>query len=462
MPQLILLGFLLFAAWLIKRDIAMRPGVSNAIWIPTLWVGILSSRPMSMWIGFGGAADTLDGSPADRLFYLFMIVAAFLVLSRRNLNWGWVMGRTWPVVLFYGFLLVSVIWANSIESSFKRWFKETGNILVALVILTEVNPTQAIRAVFVRCAFVLIPMSLIYIRYFPDLGRRYSVHSGMMEATGVTTQKNSLGTMLMVCGIVLIWDWLERTRSNGSGRGAIDRAVALAIAGISVWLFSLCDSKTSMISLATGGIFIAAIRLPMFHRRVRAFGLYGVAAVIGFFLVDHYVGIVETIVGALGRDMTFTGRTEVWRELFAVGTDSFFGTGFMSFWDDPYFKSKLPIWVAFSAHNGYIEVYLAGGMLGVSFLILMLLGTGLKINNDLQRGGHYAVVRFAILVATLMANFAESNFACMTPLGFLFLLAAIGYATPEHYNNVDGTVATQPSEPQPVEAKSISVYPQFQ
>ena len=118
--------------------------------------------------------------------------------------------------------------------------------------------------------------------------------------------------------------------------------------------------------------------------------------------------------------------------------------------------------MAFSAHNGYIEVYLAGGMLGVSFLILMLLGTGLKINGDLQRGGHYAVVRFAILVAALMANFAESNFACMTPLGFLFLLAAIGYATPEHYNNVNGTVDLAPPEPEPVEAKSVSVYPQFQ
>jgi hypothetical protein len=42
--------------------------------------------------------------------------------------------------------------------------------------------------------------------------------------------------------------------------------------------------------------------------------------------------------------------------------------------------------------------------------------------------GDYGVVRFAIFAITVVANFSESNFACMTPLGFLFLLAAIGHA----------------------------------
>ncbi|MBL9189553.1 MAG: O-antigen ligase family protein [Opitutaceae bacterium] len=442
MQQLILLGFLLFALWLIRRDIAMRPGLSVAIWIPTLWVGIIASRPLSAWIGSGGASDTLDGSPVDRMFYLTMIVAAVITLSRRAFSLQWVMARSWPIVLFYAFLLLSVLWANSLEASFKRWFKETGNILVALVILTESNPMQAIRAVFVRCALVLIPLSLIFIRYFPDLGRRYSQHSGQMEATGVTFQKNSLGTMLLVCCIVFIWDWMERTRAGEKGWTVVDRAVALAVMAISVWLFFLCDSKTSMVTVAVATILLAAIRLPKFHRRVSAFGIYTVAAVIALLTMDNLVGVTEMIVRALGRDMTFTGRTEVWRELFAVGTDPLFGTGFMSFWDDRFYQDKLPNWVAFSAHNGYVEIYLAGGMIGVGFLGLMLLGVAFIIKADLKRGGSYAVVRFAVFVAVLIANFFESNFACMTPLGFLFLLVAIGYATPR-----DEALAAAPSEP---------------
>jgi hypothetical protein len=51
-------------------------------------------------------------------------------------------------------------------------------------------------------------------------------------------------------------------------------------------------------------------------------------------------------------------------------------------------------------------------------------------------------VRFAIFVMMLIANFAESNFAWMTPLGFLFLVAAIGDAKPQPV--VTGFVLQEP------------------
>jgi len=431
MPQLILFSFLIFAAWLIKRDIERRPGVSFAIWIPTLWVGIIASRPLSSWLGTGGGIDTLDGSPVDRMFFLVMILAALVTLSQRGLNMGWLISRNWPVLVFYAFLFVSIFWANSPFSSFKRWFKEAGNILIVLVILTEANPLQAFRAVFVRCAYVLIPLSLIYVRYFPDLGRRYSQHSGAMEAIGVTSQKNALGTMILVCGLILLWDWLQEPNAGETRRNKAERYVRPIIAGIGVWLLYLCDSKTSMLALAIGCLIVASIRIPFIRKKVSAFGLYALIGTGALFLIDQQIGLTRVIVESLGRDMSFTGRTDVWRELLNVGTDPLLGTGYMSFWDDMSFQSKLPRWVAFSAHNGYIEVYLAGGMVGVAMLGVMLLGTIARINRSLADRSDYSSVRFAILVMALLANFSESNFACMTPLGFLFLLASIGHARPE-------------------------------
>lgn len=425
MPQLILFSFLIFAVWLIRRDIQNRPGVSSAVWIPTLWLGILASRPVSAWTGFGGGIDTMDGSPVDRMFYLTMILASMIVLSRRGIDWAGLLSKRWPLFLFYGFLLLSVLWANSPYVSFKRWFKESGNILVALVILTEVNPLQAFRAVFVRCAYVLVPLSIIFVRYFPDIGRRYNARSGELEVIGATFQKNSLGTMLLVCGIVFLWDWIERSKSGEMQTRKLDRYLTLFMGAISIYLMYLSDSKTSMLALVVASIIIFAIRFPALHRRVSAFGIIGLAVAVAFFLVDRSVGITEAIVTSLGRDMTFTGRTMVWAELRNVGTDSLLGTGFMSFWDDPFFQSKLPYWVGASAHNGYMEIYLAGGLIGVAMLSIMILGIGGQINRSLATGSNYSVVRFAIFVAVLVANFAESNFACMTPLGFLFILAAI-------------------------------------
>jgi O-antigen ligase len=98
----------------------------------------------------------------------------------------------------------------------------------------------------------------------------------------------------------------------------------------------------------------------------------------------------------------------------------------MSFWDDPTYRAALPEWVAVSAHNGYIEIFLAGGLVACSLLGLLLLSTALRINKALAAGEEHAVARFAILCVALIANFSESNFACMTPIGFLFLVASIG------------------------------------
>lgn len=427
MSHVILVVCLMGSLWLIRRDTVTRPGVSAAVWIPTLWLGVIASRPVSLWLGLGGA-DTLEGSPADRLFFFGLIVVSLIVLSRRNVPWSSLLARNWPLVLFYGFLLVSVVWANSPVASFKRWIKETGNILVVLVLLTEPQPLQAIRAVFVRCAYLLIPLSIVYLRYFPELGRRYSIYSGQLEVTGVTTQKNSLGTLVLVCALIFLWDWLERSRPGGLRIPRIDRWATAVIFGCGLHLLYLSDSKTSIVCLGLATFIIVSIRLPLLQRRISALGLYGLTAILAFFLLDWVFGLKDNVVSSLGRDLTFTGRTDVWRELLAVGTDPFLGTGFMSFWDDAYYRSKLPPWVAFSAHNGYLEVYLAAGFVGVALLGLLLFVTALRLNRALATAEPYAVVRFAILVVALIANLSESNFACMTPIGFLFLLATIGQA----------------------------------
>jgi exopolysaccharide production protein ExoQ len=424
MGRLILIAFLVFAVWLIRRDTARRSGISGALWIPTLWVGILASRPLSAWVGFGGGTDTLEGSPLDRLFFFGFIFAAFIIVWRRQIDWSDVFSRNWPVFLFYAYLLVTVLWAESSVVSFKRWFKDFGNIIVLLVILTEVNPQEAFRAVFVRCAYVLLPLSFIFIRWFPNLGRHYSIHSGAMEATGVTFQKNSLGATVLVTTLVLMWDWMERSRPGMPRLSKVERYVPFAIFAMAAYLINLCDSKTSIACLLLGGGILAAVKLPLLRQKIGQFGGYALAGIAVFYLLDQMFGVSEWIVRSMGRDMTFTGRTDVWRELLALKTDPIFGLGFCSIWSDRSILDRLPIWVGASAHNGYLEMYLDGGYLAVFFLILMLLMVSFKINRQLKHGGSYALIGLVVLLVTIIGDFSESHFGRMSPLWFLFLLVA--------------------------------------
>jgi len=381
-----------------------------------------------MWLGFGGTENTLEGSPLDALVFFILILAAFITLSRRSLNWSVVIAENWPIFLFYAFLLISVLWANSSFISFKRWFKEFGSIAVILVILTDPRPQQALRAVFVRCACLLLPLSLVFIRYFPSVGRFYT-RSGGLEATGVTTQKNSLGLLCLVCGLVLLWDWLELRKEQRSSKAMrLETKIHFGLLLLALYLLHLSDSKTSLVCLLFGAAIIIATRLAFFRKQPHLLGMAALSVVLMFWVLDQTVGVKENVVAGLGRDMTFTGRTDVWRELLNLHTDPLLGVGFMSFWDDERYQSQLPEWVAHSAHNGYLEEYLAGGWVGIFFLTVMLLFSGWRINKAVGRDGDYGAFRLAIFYVFLIGNFSESNIACMTPIGFLFLLAAIGHA----------------------------------
>jgi len=262
------------------------------------------------------------------------------------------------------------------------------------------------------------------------MGRRYS-RSGGLEVIGVTNQKNTLGVMVLVCMLILLWDWLERMELKKK-MGKFDRYSIPTMFLLSFYLLYQSSSKTSLLCLVLGGAIISCIHFTALRARVNRFGVYGLVAAVLFFAVDSSVGLSEMVVKSLGRDMTFTGRTEVWNVLLNIGTNPIIGTGFMSFWDDQNYSSRLPYWVGASAHNGYIDVYLAGGTIGVVLLSLMLLLTGFRINKALQEGSSFAVVRFAVFVVVLVANFSESNFALMTPIGFLFLLTALIYSPREN------------------------------
>jgi len=424
MSHVIALAFWIFAIWLIRKDTARRDGISTALWVPTLWAGILLSRPVTMWLGFGGGDDSMEGSPLDRLFYFGMIFLALVILSKRQINWPLLFSENWPIFLFYAYLLVSVLWADSSLVSFKRWFKDFGNIFIALVILTEQNPRQAIRTVFVRCAYVLLPLSVIFVRDFPDMGRRYS-RAGGLEITGVTTQKNALGILVLVCGFVLLWDWMERTREDRAQLSRIERYLPFGFFLIGIYLMHLCNSQTSILCLIIGGIIIFSGRLPILRNRIHSLGIITLAAVAGFFVLDSFFGVKEAVVGSMGRDMTFTGRTDVWRELLALKTDPIIGVGFCSFWSDKSYLARLPGWVGVSAHNGYLETYIDGGYLALFFLGIMLVAVAWRTNRQLGTNGIYGLLRFATLVAIILGDYSESHFARMGPLWFLFLVTAL-------------------------------------
>lgn len=423
-----------FIAWLISRDFKTRPKVSAATWLPTIWVLILSSRPVSTWFGAPAfqenAAYSLDGSPVDRNLFVVLILLSFAILQKRQIQWGTFIRDNKGIMVLYAYLALTVLWASSPFVSGKRWIKDFGNILVVLVILSERNPQEAMRAVFVRCAYVLLPLSVLVLRYFPDIGRSYNRHTGAMEAIGLALQKNSLGAQVLVTGLILVWDIVHRLQLGPARSQKVDLGIRAGMLVLGAYLLKVSDSKTAIVCLVIGSGIIAGIGIKVVRRNAARWVVWGAAAAALVFLADQLFGISERLVASLGRDMTLTGRTAIWGELLGLHTDPLVGCGYMNLWSDFRYLNKLPEFATHSAHSGYLELYLDGGLVAVALLLAMLAFVGRSIYRHMLTSGEYGLVRFAILVVSLIYNVSESNFYRMTPVWFLFLLAAVMSSMP--------------------------------
>jgi exopolysaccharide production protein ExoQ len=419
--------------WLWKRDQRGRPPFSSALWIPLLWFLVLGSRPISWWLGIGGSGSgDLEGNWFDRLLYLSQIFASIYILSKRGIQWGTFIGQNKAIFLFYGFLLLTMFWSPYPFVTFRRWFKDIGAIFVILVILTEQHPLEAIKAIFARCAYIWFPLSEIFGKYFPEIGREYSRGGGAMYS-GVTTHKNSLGEIILVVGLVLISELVQTNRPllarplTGTRFSSFFKGhhfTILFTLAMGLWLLLLSNSKTSQICLVMGTIIVLGHKLPFFKTQPRRILIVIFTAVPLFLIAESEFQISDNLLRLIGRNSTFTDRTEIWQAIRENPVDPIIGCGYMMYWElhrgDVGFNIK-------TAHNGYIENYLDGGTLGMCFLIIMLVGVGIRVTREFLSGSEYGRLAFALFAVMLLYNITESIYARRSPLWFAFLLFALEF-----------------------------------
>lgn len=435
MPTLALLLCLLFIIYGIASDSKPRSSVSMAIWIPTILLLILGSRPVSLWVSggtvhLGVMGNETVGSSIDQLFFLTVIVSSFLVASLRRVKWTKLFASNAAIMLFYLYFVASVLWSGDPAASFKRVIKDFGMLFVIGVLLSEKDPLLAMRTVYVRCALVLFPLSVVFIKYFPSYARAYSF-AGDVMVTGVTTQKNSLGEIVMIFTLFLIWDCLE-TRANtqpGGIRIPWNRLILLLMAA---WLLNLSESKTALICTLVGAFLIVRSgRLVS-----KAFNRAALAGALSLpfllFFSQQFSSIIAPLIGSLGRNMTFTGRTDIWAHITSKTVNPLIGAGFWNFWGGSggYAISRAMNTIVPNAHNGYVDIYLDGGIVGLAILLLLLATSGRRIINSLSQtldSHRYLRVRLAFLVVVIIYNLSESTFARVGPLWVTTLLMIVDF-----------------------------------
>ncbi len=435
-PPIALFGTVIFVWYLFRRDIRQRPNVTGAVWLPIIWVVFMGSRSISQWLvvfHFPIALGSSDeGNPLDAFVYLSLILLGLNVLNKRQFSLSQVIDNNGWIVAFLLYCFIAIVWSDSPFVSFKRWIKELGHPVMALILLTEPDPDEALLRLMKRSAYILVPFSILAIKYYPDIGRKFDEWTGLAINVGISQTKNTLGCSCLVLGFFFIWHFLRTWRTERSKARRDELRLLCVLLVMIAYLLRKSHDATATLCLL---IAIALIFVTGRHwLNKKLIGTYALAALVGLVVAELAFGVIERIGDLTGHSSTLMGRMELWRQCLAVDTNPIFGVGFESFWmgDRLHLLKEGRPWQPTEAHNGYLETYLNLGFVGLLMLFGLIIATFRKIRLDLFRTPDWGRFELGFLAAIVFYNLTEATFKGLSLTWFIFFIVAMKHPIAEY------------------------------
>lgn len=434
--------------------------VSKALWIPMVWLFFCSSRSLAQWLGISTGTDQasvyLEGNPVDRNLLIVLQVIALMVLINRRRRVGPILRRNWVIGLFFLYAALSMAWSDYPFVTLKHWIKGIGDLLMVLIVFTEPDVFEAIKRLVTRLGFVLVPLSLLLIWYYPSLGRTHTM-DWTPEAVGVATQKNGLGELCDIYGLALLWRFRNAYNDRKDPNRRLRMLALGTVLAMIVWLLHLSHSMTSTCAFSmAGGVMLLSTR-PAFRRRP-AFVHLLIAGVILCTLYALFFQSSGALIQGLGRDSTLSGRTDAWPQFIKLVKNPLVGVGYESFWLGDRLQK---VWVITQgltineAHNGYIEVLLTLGWLGEVLLAVLIARGYRKVIRAYRRDPDAGSLRIAWFLAIVITGLTEAAFRMMGLPWIVFLLATAASSWDAARKTGRRSRPTMQLQPPPEEPRSV-------
>ena len=271
--------------------------------------------------------------------------------------------RVWPLVALTFLAAISIVWSDAPMLTVRRSVFLLGSTLIGIYLGERFSIEQWSRWL-AQMLCVIIAASVILFCISPSSAIDYTAYNGAWK--GVTINKNTFGWYMAIAVGVLT---LVRFR-----RFCWSRYVFLLTAAI---LLLLSRSATSLVGCALIVSFIPLWPVIRAGAKTRRLVYVLVLAAIG---TSAYLILAqqELLFRVLGRDPTFTGRTDLWALVVsAISRHPILGYGYGAFWSgmkpevlNIYIASR---WLPMGAHNGFLELCLAFGSVGLPLFLYFIL-----------------------------------------------------------------------------------------
>ncbi len=278
---------------------------------------------------------------------------------------------------------------------------------------------------------LILIASTIFCYTYPDLAIHHREgHPELMNAWhGITTGKNIFGSLASAAFLLWLHAWMSKETS---------RIYALAGMALSGSCLVLSRSSTSLMATLFAMMFmLILLRSPGSLRRYLPYFVGSFAALILLYAcaVLHLVPGLDALLAPItlitGKDLTFTGRTDIWYILnLHIRLRPWLGTGYGAYWVGPYptspsyeMVSRLFFYPT-EGHNGYLDVVNDLGLVGGVVLLLYFANYVRQALTLLRLDRYQAGLYLTLLFRGFIADMSETHWFSVLSVDFVIMTLA--------------------------------------
>lgn len=309
------------------------------------------------------------------------------------------LGRSWLLVGFILWCLVTALWAPDPAFSINRTLRLALFAGVALYMIGFLGLEKSARLLLAAIALSQV-LSLLSILILPAQAIAPDARGAWR---GALPHKNALGALSTIAILGSLLAWHNKT---------LRPLAALALCALATGLLVLANSVTALAALAVGfTIALCAMFVAHSTPTTRTLVLLLLAASVA--LLAFAAPVIETTLYDLtGRDLTLTGRSDVWSYAAdMIEQRPFLGYGH-GIWNDLAFRETARAylgWQSPHAHNFWLDLRLQLGWPGLLLLagtLAVTLCQAFYLLLFRAIGAHHIAI--AILLVILVRGYAET------------------------------------------------------
>ena len=310
--------------------------------------------------------STTQGTVTSTTTNLAIYAVTFLLIALKWKHFVYALTKQKLLLLVIIFTLCSVLWSVNVESTLNTNKGLVRATALGIYIASRYSLKEQLDLAAWTFGSAAI-ISLLYCLAFPDLGIQFANPEETAGWRGVFFHKNHFGRQMGYASAIFLIFIQKQHRP---------RWIYWSLFGVSSSLLLLSNSKTVLLCFLVSVALLPIITIL----RQSITRLLIILPYILLFIVGLSASLwlnLESILAVLGKDMSFTGRVPMWIFLGEkLAERPWFGYGHSAFWDNVrndtgYLYSFN--WDFGDAHNGFIEVALSIGIIGLILFMLSYL-----------------------------------------------------------------------------------------